>query len=244
MPCAVSTDTDKARISSGAPLTMSRRSPAFSASTETRRRSKSNGTSARYVQSARRTAPAAARMALSSGLRSFCSKPLLTAANSSTRALSAPSAPGWPASAIFACVSVPVLSVHSTVMAPRSWIDGEPLHHHLARGHAHGAARQRHRHDHRQQFRRHADGERHREQEGLDHRPVRDEMRQQHEQHHEAGEPQDQHAEGVQAALETAGRLGRLQRGGDGPEAGARAGRRDQHQRRAAHQSRAAEHAR
>ena len=50
------------------------------------------------------------------------SKPLLTAASSSTRRALAPSVPGGRSSVMRASVSVPVLSVHSTSIAPRSWI--------------------------------------------------------------------------------------------------------------------------
>ena len=47
---------------------------------------------------------------------------------------------------------------------------GEPLHHHLAPGHAHGAAGERDCHDHRQELRRHADRQRQREQEKFENR--------------------------------------------------------------------------
>ena len=68
----------------------------------------------------------------------------------------------------FASVSVPVLSVHRTSIAPRSWMADKPLDDHLALGHAHGAARQGDGHHHRQQLGREADGQRHREQEDLE----------------------------------------------------------------------------
>ena len=130
--------------------------------------------------------------------RTGCSRPPARA----RARYSAPSMPGWPTSAMRASVSVPVLSVHSTSIAPRSWIDGEPLHHHLARRHAQRAARQRHGHDHRQQLRREPDRQRDREQERFQHRPPEGEMRSSTSSTRKAGQPQDEDAERVQAALE------------------------------------------
>ena len=113
---------------------------------------------------------------------------------------------------------------------------GEPLHHHLAPGHAHGAAGERDGHDHRQQFRRHADRQRQREQERFENRPRKGQMRQQHEQHHEAGQPQNEHAERMQAAFKRAGRLRGFERRRDAAETRAVARGRHQHHGSAAHQ--------
>ena len=66
-------------------------------------------------------------------------------------------------------------------------------------------------------------------------------MRKQHEQHHEAGKPHDEHAESVQAAFQTAQRRRRFKRGGNAAKTGAVASGGDQHQRGAAHQYGAAE---
>ena len=64
-----------------------------------------------------------------------------------------------------ASVSVPVLSVQSTSMLPRSWIAGSRFTTTRLPRHAQRAVRKRHRHDHRQQLGREADRERDREQE-------------------------------------------------------------------------------
>ena len=148
----------------------------------------------------------ARRIASSSGLRMPVSKQLLTAGQLSTRSLSSPSASRCRTSAMRASVSVPVLSVHSTSMAPRSWMAASRLTTTRFCGHAQRAARQRHRHDHRQQLGREPDRQRHREQERLQHGPAERQVHQQDEQHEEDGEPQDQQAEPVDAALERARR--------------------------------------
>ena len=99
-----------------------------------------------------------------------------------------------PASAIRASVKrsglVGAQHVHGAKIVDR----GKPFDHHALFGHAQRAARQRHRHDHRQQLRRQTDGKRDRKQEGFEHRAAEREMRQQHEQHEEDGQPQDQQA--------------------------------------------------
>ncbi len=94
-----------------------------------------------------------------------------------------------------ASVSVPVLSVHRTSMLPRSWIAARRLTITLLLGHAQRAARQRHRHDHRQQLGRQPDRERHGEQERLEQRPVESGVHEQHEQHQHEGQAHDQQAE-------------------------------------------------
>ncbi len=96
---------------------------------------------------------------------------------------------------IFASVSVPVLSVHSTSMLPRSWIAARRFTITCSLGHAERAARERDRDDHRQQLGRQPDGQRQGEEEALEQRTVEQKVDQQHEQDEEHGEPHDQHAE-------------------------------------------------
>ena len=79
---------------------------------------------------------------------------------------------------------------------------GQPFDDHVLLRHAQRAARQRDRHHHRQQFRRQADGERDGEQEGLQPGLVEEGIHQQHEQHHQDRQPHDQHAEAARADLE------------------------------------------
>ena len=68
---------------------------------------------------------------------------------------------------------------------------GEPFDHHCLFGHADSTARQRHRHDHREQLWRQTHGERHRKQEGFQHRASECEVRQEDEQHQEDGQTQN-----------------------------------------------------
>ena len=140
------------------------RGPSCSTSTETRRRSKSNGTSSIFVQPAtsiaaccedrlvERALHAALEMAVELGELEHA----LAVARRASRCAAS--------SAIFASVSVPVLSVHSTSMLPRSWIAARRFTITCLLGHAQRAAGQRHRHDHRQQLGRQPDRQRQREQ--------------------------------------------------------------------------------
>ena len=119
-PPESSYSSDNRKMSSGAPLAIRRRVPACSARTETRRRSKSKGTSSILVQPVM-SKGRAVRMAASSGLFIPLSNWLLIKAWAKTPGLSTPCPSIARTMAIFASVSVPVLSVHSISMAPRSW---------------------------------------------------------------------------------------------------------------------------
>ena len=105
--------------SSGAPLSTSKRSPPRSTSTDTRRRSKSNGTSSILAQ-LETSMCSCAKIASSIGLFRPLSKKLLRYASSSTRWLGTPCGSTCRSSRIFASVSVPVLSVHKISIAPMS----------------------------------------------------------------------------------------------------------------------------
>ena len=120
-PSAARWRCDSRRMSSGAPLTIRRRCPSCSTSTEMRRRSKSNGTSSSFFQPLM-SSGRSARIASSSGLFMPLSKRLLMKASAKASGLSPPSPSMVRTSLIWASVKVPVLSVHSTFMAPRSWI--------------------------------------------------------------------------------------------------------------------------
>ena len=83
---------------------------------------------------------------------------------------------------------------------------GEALHDHLSLGQLHRRPGERHRHDHRQQLGRQSDRERQREHQRLQHRPLERDVHHQDEQHHQHGQPHDQHAETANADREGGGR--------------------------------------
>ena len=117
----------------------------------------------------------------------------------------------------------------------------KPLDHDLARGHSHRAARQRYSHDHRQEFRREADGQSHSEQKTLKGKLLLDELGQQHEQHQKSGQAENQHAKCMDAALKRRRSNPVLKRGGDGTETGRPSRSDDQHCRLPAYQAGPAE---
>ena len=103
---------------SGAPLVSTCTPSGPLASTLTRRRSKSNGSSARFSYAAM-AGCSCARIAASSGLRTPLSSALLTHAQRSTSSDGAPRTSTADCSVSAPRVSVPVLSLHSTSMVPR-----------------------------------------------------------------------------------------------------------------------------
>ena len=68
---------------------------------------------------------------------------------------------------MWSIVSVPVLSVQSTSMAPRFWMELQPLDDDLLARHGDGALGQADGHDHRQHFRSQAHGHGHGEEERI-----------------------------------------------------------------------------
>jgi hypothetical protein len=111
----------------------------------------------------------------------------------------------------------------------------KPLYDDLAFRHAQCAAREAHRHHHREQFRCEADGKSGSEQERLDDRTAKGKVGQQHEQRQEDGQAHDEQAEPVNAALKGARLLIAGERGGDTPEARGASGGDDEHGRLSAH---------
>jgi hypothetical protein len=95
------------------------------------RRSKSNGISSTLRYSSASCAPTAVSTCASTAWSSRFFRPvwwwLLRKAQRSTSDEGVPKALQWRASAIRSCVSVPVLSVHSTSIAPRFWIASRRL---------------------------------------------------------------------------------------------------------------------
>ena len=83
---------------------------------------------------------------------------------------------------------------------------GEALHDHLSLGQLHRRPGKRDRHDHRQQLGCQPDGERQREHQRLQHRPMERDVHHQDEQHHQHGEAHDQHAEAANADRKGGGR--------------------------------------
>ena len=120
-PAAVRIEVQSGITASGAPLAISILPSGPSASTEPSRRLKSKACRASKVQP--RAAPAEpATSAASSAPRSPPSSAEM-APSRAARSSAVPAASRLLASVISAEVSVPVLSVHRIVMAPRSWID-------------------------------------------------------------------------------------------------------------------------
>ena len=123
LPSRRSTAVASAMISSGAPLTISSRRAGVlgqhrdAAALEVEGHV---GDLAPAGKSRCRRAPA--RMASSSGLRMRAFEAAVDRGQFQDAAAVGAVAPGWPTSAMRASVSVPVLSVHSTLMAPRSWM--------------------------------------------------------------------------------------------------------------------------
>ena len=117
----------------------------------------------------------------------------------------------------------------------------QALHQHAAPAERPRALGEVERHDGRQQLRREADRERDREQERVEDGPVQRQVDRQHGDHEDGGHPEDQAAEGANAALEVVLRrpFGEVAR--DLPVAGAGAGRRDDGTARAAHDARSEE---
>ena len=111
----------------------------------------------------------------------------------------------------------------------------KPLDDHLAFRHAQCAARETHRHHHRQQLRREADSKSGSEQEQLDDGAAEGKVSQQHEQRQEDGQAHDQQAEPVNAALKGARLLIAGERRGDTAEAGGASGGDNEHGRLSAH---------
>ncbi len=127
MPGPTRIDWHRGSTASGAPLTISSLPSGPSASTAPRRRLKSKASRARKVQPwlpepEPEPEPEPATSAASSEPRSP-PRIAAVAARRAARSLSAPAASRLCAKVISADVSVPVLSVQSTVMAPRSWIE-------------------------------------------------------------------------------------------------------------------------
>ena len=196
---------DSRSRSSGAPLTISRRLASCSTRTETRRRSKSNGTSSIFrkpvmsngwaarIACVERAFHPALELAVDIGIGK-CVRTLGTMAVDRPHQLDR----GFGQRAGL----VGAQHVHGAQVVDR----GQALHDHLALRHLHRRPGQRDRNDHRQQFRRQPDGERDGEHQRLQHRPSEDDVHDENEQHHQHGEPHDQHAEAANADGERGGR--------------------------------------
>ncbi len=83
---------------------------------------------------------------------------------------------------------------------------GEALHDHLSLGQLHRRTGKCHRHDHRQQLGGQPDSERQCEHQRLQHWPLERDVHHQDEQHHQHGQPHDQHAETANADRKGGGR--------------------------------------
>ena len=114
-------------------------------------------------------------------------------------------------------------------------VDGrKALHDHLSLGQLHRRPGKRDRHDHRQQLRRQPDGERQREHQRFQHRPMEGNVHDQDKQHHQHGEAHDQHAETANADRKSGGRRLFRQARREMAERRLAAGPADENRRRAA----------
>ena len=122
-------------------------------------------------------------------------------------------------------------------------VDGRlTLDDHLLARQADRAMGERDRHDHRQEFGRQSDGERQREQEGFEQRPMEQDVDQDHEQDEKDRGPDDHHPELLDAHGEGGRRRRLLERAGDRAELGLAPGRQDQRFCGSAHHRASHEH--
>ena len=119
-------------------------SSGVSTTTDSRRRSKSNGISSTFRIAGDRRTAACCRIAASSGLRMPVSRPAVDARERQRpRRGCDPSDRRADRAASRRVVSVPVLSLHRMSMLPRFWIAGQVLHDDLVARHAQRALRER-----------------------------------------------------------------------------------------------------
>ena len=227
--CASSgTSVQRSRTASGAPLVMRSRWPLWSASTDTQRRSWSKGAMAtrwnvtgrgwrprRVLPTARRRAGCRPPRCPPVGVASLHTRPSV-----STSVLSSPAGSIARSKLMWPSVSVPVLSVNSTSMSPRSSMHTSRLTSTFFVGEPPRSGGQAGRHDRGQQLRGDADRDGEREQHRVDDRAAEGDVDHEDRDAEHAADLGQQPREAGEAELELGLGMALAEPDGDPPELG------------------------